>query len=217
MTATVDGDEGDALSSGSAQAPVIKKEDDGYAYILVKVTSEQGREYLLGMREVMVEKEFILNNVSFFAIRVLNGDLDFVSEQFMASPDVESFEEDSLFTEAGTLDAYLTDDEVRQLMRHNNGRSLEEDEILPYGISMVQGDQVDVGPDPVSVCIIDTGVALGHEDLDSALFTGTNRISSIGQTTLQWARDTRGHGTHVSKDYGIGTSRADRQTNSTLD
>ncbi|MBW2733964.1 MAG: hypothetical protein JRH20_16370, partial [Deltaproteobacteria bacterium] len=42
-------------------------------------------------------------------------------------------------------------------------------EILPYGIQMVQADQVAQGSNPVKVCIIDSGYNLGHEDLSTDL------------------------------------------------
>lgn len=62
----------------------------------------------------------------------------------------------------------------------------------PYGITMVQADQVsDAQAFNRTVCIIDSGYALGHEDLPPA--TGTNDSG-----TGQWSTDGCGHGTHVA-------------------
>lgn len=78
---------------------------------------------------------------------------------------------------------------------------IEEDPIrkplaqtTPYGITMVQADLVN---DPAeatrTVCIIDSGYYLGHEDLGTTNVTGTN-VSGTGN----WYQDTCGHGSHVA-------------------
>ncbi len=62
----------------------------------------------------------------------------------------------------------------------------------PYGITMVQAD---VAPQPGSpqktVCIIDSGYSLGHEDLPA------NNVSGY-DGNLAWDQDGDGHGTHVA-------------------
>ena len=63
----------------------------------------------------------------------------------------------------------------------------------PYGITMVQADQVsDAGAGSIKVCIIDSGYSLGHEDLSAAV-SGTNDSG-----TGNWTVDSCGHGTHVA-------------------
>lgn len=62
---------------------------------------------------------------------------------------------------------------------------------IPYGIPLVQADQVsDAGAGSQKVCIIDSGYALGHEDLGINLVSGTPEHG--------WYVDGCGHGTHVS-------------------
>jgi serine protease len=62
----------------------------------------------------------------------------------------------------------------------------------PYGIAMVQANLVsDASAANRTVCIIDSGYDLAHEDLPVA--TGTN-VTGTGQ----WSVDGCGHGTHVA-------------------
>ncbi|KGJ86494.1 S8 family serine peptidase [Colwellia psychrerythraea] len=83
----------------------------------------------------------------------------------------------------------------------------------PYGITMVQADQVDdnaaAGSNPLSkkVCIIDSGIYLPHEDLGELndTITGTNQPG----VETEWHRAAGAHGTHVAGtiaalDNGVG-------------
>ncbi|WP_019676590.1 S8 family serine peptidase [Arsukibacterium perlucidum] len=64
----------------------------------------------------------------------------------------------------------------------------------PYGINMVQANQVSDGSaGNIKVCVIDTGYTSGHEDLQSSGVTGF-AFSSTGN----WFSDGNGHGTHVA-------------------
>ncbi|HEX9834821.1 MAG TPA: S8 family serine peptidase, partial [Mycobacterium sp.] len=79
---------------------------------------------------------------------------------------------------------YVEEDPIRQLMG----------EISPYGIAMVQADQVsDSAAGSRMICIIDSGVDLGHPDLPTASFSGTNDSG-----TGNWYEDLNSHGTHVA-------------------
>jgi subtilisin family serine protease len=64
----------------------------------------------------------------------------------------------------------------------------------PYGIGMVQADQLsDAAAGNRTVCIIDSGYSLGHEDLPDGGVQGNND-SGAGN----WNVDGCGHGTHVA-------------------
>jgi hypothetical protein len=56
-------------------------------------------------------------------------------------------------------------------------RNLAEDS--PYGIGLVQADQLEQGPSPVKVCVVDTGYGLGHPDLPNSSH-GIDGYSSYG-------------------------------------
>lgn len=64
---------------------------------------------------------------------------------------------------------------------------------VPYGITMVQADQIASTPSNRKVCIIDSGYYLGHEDLQTSSVRG-DWDSSTGDPL----RDAFGHGTHVA-------------------
>ena len=65
---------------------------------------------------------------------------------------------------------------------------------VPYGIKMVQADQLSDGSAGTrTVCIIDSGYQLSHEDLAQNNVNGTN-VSGTGL----WSTDESGHGTHVA-------------------
>ncbi|QSX38249.1 S8 family serine peptidase [Shewanella sedimentimangrovi] len=67
-------------------------------------------------------------------------------------------------------------------------------QVVPYGIPMVQADQLsDSAASNMTVCIIDSGYELAHEDLSGNQVTGTNDAG-----TGNWFTDENHHGTHVA-------------------
>ena len=99
--------------------------------------------------------------------------------------------------------AYLPPQALQGLQHNPNVEYIEVDQrrylmaqTKPYGITMVQAD------DPLfstnnsagcTVCIIDSGYYLAHEDLQDTGVTGTNDSG-----TGNWFEDSCGHGTHVA-------------------
>jgi serine protease len=69
-------------------------------------------------------------------------------------------------------------------------------ETAPYGIDLVQARDVTYNPasaNAKTICIIDSGYALGHPDLPTDGVTGYE-----GQNNLPWDQDGLSHGTHVA-------------------
>lgn len=101
--------------------------------------------------------------------------------------------------------AYLPEEAVAGLRNNPSIEYVEVDALrqplsqsMPYGISMVQADQVwaaGTRGGNRKVCIIDSGLAAGHEDLQFAAAGKT--VAGISGSTA-WNTDACGHGTHVA-------------------
>ncbi len=100
------------------------------------------------------------------------------------------------------LAAYLPAAAANALAANPNVQRVEPDarrypmsQTTPYGISMVQADQVsDSQASNRKVCVIDSGYYVGHEDLPNSNVTGDSDPFGAGN----WFEDGFGHGTHVS-------------------
>ena len=98
----------------------------------------------------------------------------------------------------------LTEKEQAILAKQSNIAKIEIDpvrrlmaESTPYGITMVQANQVsDASSANRKVCIMDTGYTLNHPDLPSSGVTGNDKAGS--NSTGNWYNDGNGHGTHVA-------------------
>lgn len=95
----------------------------------------------------------------------------------------------------------LPEQALNGLRNNPNILNIEQDarvypmaETVPYGITMVQADQVsDADAGGVNVCIIDSGYHRGHFDLEANPVNGLN-LSGSGDPFI----DSCGHGTHVT-------------------
>jgi subtilisin family serine protease len=65
-------------------------------------------------------------------------------------------------------------------------RTLEE--IIPWGLHVIQADQLTAGGDGVKVCIVDTGLAVGHPDFNYDFISGTDTVKDDG-SVWQWSVD----------------------------
>jgi serine protease len=84
--------------------------------------------------------------------------------------------------------ALVEDDPVRGLLAQS----------VPYGVTMVQAPEaVAAGATGagIKVGVIDTGVSIAHEDLQTVAIAGEPDFGPADQRT--WYRDVYGHGTHV--------------------
>jgi len=72
------------------------------------------------------------------------------------------------------------------------------EESEPYGIGMVEADELSTGPNPVKICVVDTGYGLGHPDLPTSAHGVTGTSNILGE----WNFDGNGHGTMVAGVIG---------------
>jgi hypothetical protein len=107
-------------------------------------------------------------------------------------PGLRYIERDSLLSTPPSPDAATFD-------------SAANEDFIPYGIPMVQADQVsDASTGGITLCVLDTGVDTDHPDLP------TNNILALDFTDEASPEDFNGHGTHVigtisavSNDIGL--------------
>ena len=93
---------------------------------------------------------------------------------------------------------YVEDDVVRHTMAGttpSTGAPYALGQLVPYGIKMVQADQLpDTYASNRKLCIIDSGYDRAHEDLSS----GSNVTGEYDAGTGWWYTDENHHGTHVA-------------------
>jgi serine protease len=120
-------------------------------------------------------------------------------EGLQNNPNIEYVEQDSPRYTMMIRGYHLKDDVLKEDIPNNNETHGDENhrrvaETVPYGIPMVQADQVSYdSSNPRTVCIIDTGYNLGHEDLPS-----NNTVDGYDDGNLAWSQDGVGHGTHIA-------------------
>jgi subtilisin family serine protease len=106
------------------------------------------------------------------------------------------------FPQYKVIAAWLSDPARDALQRNPNVRSIQEDpkrypmaETTPYGITMVEADQVsDSASGNRTICVIDSGYSGFHDDLSH----GSNVSGTSDSGAGAWDDDTCGHGTHVA-------------------
>lgn len=101
--------------------------------------------------------------------------------------DVVSVEEDVEYEEQGFLERVVDTEHARRLQELNE-----------YNVKMVEADQIDVGPYATRVCVVDSGIAANHPDIDYGRVNGKDRVSYKDDSYMAWNGDVRGHGTHVA-------------------
>lgn len=100
---------------------------------------------------------------------------------------------------------YIEDDVTREPYATWTNLPTSGSEVKPYGIQMVQADQIVVDPTVAAskkICIIDSGYYDGHEDLRDYGDGVSAKLSDTGGNGLSgsgtWNIDSCGHGTHVA-------------------
>ena len=104
--------------------------------------------------------------------------------------------------------AQLSNQQLKQLKNNPQVTLIEADplrtfqaEVQPYGVGQIQADQLSDGnTDNIKICIPDTGISMGHEDLPGP----TNITGEVSNTLTvemdigEWSEDAYGHGTHMA-------------------
>ena len=80
-------------------------------------------------------------------------------------------------------------------IHNHNHRHLTE--VVPWGLQAIQADQLEMGPSEIVVCIVDTGIALNHPDLNKAKITGSDNVK-LYEPNWSWNTEKSYHGTHVA-------------------
>jgi serine protease len=83
---------------------------------------------------------------------------------------------------------------------HALGRGVSERmlrEVLPWGMDMINADQLPKGEHDILVCIVDSGVAVGHPDFASNRINGADS-QIFFRDDWRWNQDALGHGTGVA-------------------
>lgn len=92
---------------------------------------------------------------------------------------------------------YIEADEIRVPLSLSD-RTLASGEILPYGVQMVQADQVISSNEAGrKICIIDSGYSQQHVDLNDDVGDSITQNATDGGSGT-WDRDSCGHGSHVA-------------------
>jgi subtilisin family serine protease len=93
---------------------------------------------------------------------------------------------------------YVEEDVIRKpfaLTTPSTGVPYASGQLVPYGIKLVQADQLaDANTSNRKICIIDSGVDFSHEDLKD---NGANVTGEYDAGTGWWYTDETHHGTHV--------------------
>lgn len=89
---------------------------------------------------------------------------------------------------------FVEEDALRRPFDLPSGPPYATGQTVPYGIAMVQADQLpDTFANDRTICIIDSGVDGTHEDL-----AGNNLVGENLTTSGSWNTDEAHHGTHVT-------------------
>lgn len=106
----------------------------------------------------------------------------------------------------GHIKSVEEDATILSVAVHHMGKvisGLDREEHTPYGINMVNVENVPQGPWKVKVCVVDTGYGLGHPDLPTAEHGVTGMTPEDDYYAGEsWDVDGHGHGTHCAGTIG---------------
>jgi Subtilase family len=184
------GDRQQEATKTKKRVVVRYKNSEGKAALLLRPMEQQQQQQGLVGEPRTVYHDFDDDNVL-----VLDLDDDEI-QALSLDANIAAVEKDHRYYALGDMVRELSANETRRLA-----------ETTPYGITMVQADQVPIGPYGVKICVADTGV-VHHPDLPTSM-NGADRTSSNG-AQIYWDGDKKSHGTHTAgtvaavKNNGIG-------------
>ena len=79
---------------------------------------------------------------------------------------------------------------------HADSRKLVE--VTPYGLELIQADELEVGPNPPLMCIVDSGIDLSHPEFDASMINGIDNDNRFWEEPMKWDSDGTGHGTQLA-------------------
>ena len=178
------------------QKPVVHvaTENDSYhpsgIQTIIEYVDDTGRQLVLDVaRKISVDA-----STFHFLSAELSSEADI--EKLRRSPHIRSVEHNNIdepIFEAVPFVDYADDTDSDDGGNVNRERKIEE--MIPEAVTMIQAHQLDLGSDAPTICICDSGYALGHPDLPQPpQVQGTNMVLNNGRV-LKWDEDHTGHGT----------------------
>ena len=71
-------------------------------------------------------------------------------------------------------------------------------EVTPYGLKMIQANELELGPSPPLICIVDSGIDLDHPEFDASMIDGMDNDNRFWMDPIKWNNDVTGHGTTIA-------------------
>ena len=155
-----------------------QKEED-LIRVQVSYNTQRGKRLAAACAESIIENDNANSSLLILATRTC------LDQLYLEESDIDSIEEDHPVEGQSVFD-------VPSMSRGTL-------EVIPWGISMIQADSVEMGSDAneTIVCIADSGIELNHPDFDPDYITGEDAVLRTGQV-WKWNEDKSGHGTHIA-------------------
>jgi hypothetical protein len=145
---------------------------------------------LLGRRMVQSCASVIIQDDDDTDFTIFEGNSHCI-EKLKTSRDVQLVDEDHPYQALPVFSSVSSSADFERTRRFlDEGNEIKE--ILPWGIEAIQADKLPQGEHDVTICVVDSGIAANHPDLDY------NRISGVDRNdwpyNWPWREDPAGHG-----------------------